>query len=181
MPSFKTLTLALLPALATARVARRSNCVSTPSPVTFNVALYNPTSNTATGQYLDKSGDPYTVNTNPDGSPTYIAYAGSSLPSSPMFQLDTATGSWQLAGGGAYASQLTDTLDMVSFADAAYSSGQPTLMCSIDDGTGKLSCTTPSLPGGGVFGLCGANVVFWDGTSSTGCPGAVTRCDLYKV
>ncbi|KAL1890332.1 hypothetical protein Sste5346_008334 [Sporothrix stenoceras] len=180
MHSFTTFALALLPALATAGFVRRSNCDSTP-PVMFNLALYNPTTNAPTGQYLDKSGDPYNVNTNPDGSPTYIGYAGSSLPSSPMFQLDSTTGSWQLAGGGAYASQLTGTFDMVSFADTAYSAGLPPLTCSFDDGTGKFSCTTPSLPGGGVFGLCGQNVVFWDGISSTGCPGPVIRCDLYKV
>lgn len=179
MHSFRALALALLPALATARVTRRSNCVATAPPVTFNLAVYNPSSNTPTGDYLDKSGDPYTVNTNPDGSPTYIGYAGTSLPGSAMFQLDS-NGAWELAGGGAFASQLTNTFDMVYFGDAAFSVGLPPLTCSFDS-SNKFSCTTPSIPSGGVFGLCGQNVVFWDGTSSTGCPGPVTQYDLYKV
>ena len=96
-----------------------------------------------------------------------------------MFQLDS-NGLWELAGGGAFASHFTTTYDIVSFADAAYSVGLPPLTCSFDS-SNKFSCTTPSIPSGGVFGLCGQNLVFWDGVSSTGCPGPVTQYDLYKV
>ncbi|CAK7200282.1 hypothetical protein SEUCBS139899_002973 [Sporothrix eucalyptigena] len=176
MVSFSSLALAVLPALASAGVVRRSNCVVTPPPPTivasFNLAVHSADGTNSVIGYLNQSPDPYTVTTASDGSPIYTPYSSSSEPGSDFFQL-ASDGTWYRYNQVDFAHQ-SNTYDLIYFADAANAVGLPTLSCSIDSTTSQFTCT------GGVFGLCGNDLSFWDGVNSN-CPGPVTTVELYTV